>query len=87
MTEEECLRIAEDYLSSHTIEHMRPGRVQRNENEQWETVFLTPEASAPSVTMIDPPDVWVWKTLQTGEVQWLHQMQQCGRVQSATCRH
>lgn len=74
MTEEECLKLAEDYLSSLTIEHMRPGRIQRKENARWEAVFLIPEASDPSVAVIDPPDVRVWITLQNGEVEWIHQM-------------
>ena len=74
MTEEECLRIAEVYLSSHTIGYTRPGRIQRKENARWEAVFLIPEASDPSVAVIDPPDVRVWVTLQNGEVEWIHQM-------------
>ncbi|WP_426339208.1 hypothetical protein ACN9MZ_23125 [Pseudoduganella sp. S-14] len=74
MTEEECLRIAEAYLSSYTIEHTRPSRIQRKENARWEAAFLIPKASDPSVAAIDPPDVRVWLTLQNGEVEWIHQM-------------
>jgi len=74
MTEEECLRIAEDYLSSRAIEHMRPGRIQRKETARWEAVFLVPETSDPSVAVVDPPDVRVWVTLLNSEVEWIHQM-------------
>jgi len=74
MTEEECLRIAEDYLLSRTIAHTRPGRIQRKENARWEAVFSIPETSDPSVAVVDPPDVRVWVLLLSREVEWIHQM-------------
>lgn len=73
MTEEECLRIAEDYLSLRAIEYMQPGRIRRKEDARWEAVFLIPEANDPSV-VVDPPDVRVWVTLRSGEVEWIYQM-------------
>lgn len=74
MTEDACLKIAENYLSSRSIEHMRPGRIQRKENARWEAVFPIPAASDPSVAVADPPDVRVWVMLLNGDVEWIHQM-------------
>jgi hypothetical protein len=31
MTEDQCIKIAQDYLSSHAIEHVRPGQIGSKE--------------------------------------------------------
>jgi hypothetical protein len=74
MTEDQCLKIAEDYLSSHAIEHVRPGQIGSKEQDRWEAIFLIPAALSPAVAVVDPPDVRVWVTVSNGQVEWIHQM-------------
>jgi hypothetical protein len=36
MSEDQCLEIAEGYLSSHAIEHVRPTQIGSKEEGRWE---------------------------------------------------
>ena len=74
MTEDQCLKIAEEYLSSHAIEHVRPGQVGSKEQGRWEATFLNPAVLNPAVAVVDPPDVRIWVTVPNGQVEWIHQM-------------
>ena len=74
MTESQFLHNAEGYLSSHAIEHVRPGRIGSKEEGQWEAIFLIPAALNPVVAAVDPQDVRVWVTVPGGQVEWIHQM-------------
>ena len=74
MMEDQCLKIAEDYLASHAIEHVRPGQIGSKEQGRWEAIFLIPAALNPAVAVVDPPDVRIWVTVPNGQVEWIHQM-------------
>jgi len=66
MTEDQCLKIPEDYLSSHVIEHVRPGQVGSKEQSRWEAIFLNPAVLNPAVAVVDPPDVRIWVAVPNG---------------------
>jgi hypothetical protein len=74
MTEEQCLKIGEEYLLLHAVEHVRPGRIGSKESGRWEAIFPVPRTSDPAVAVADPPDVRVWVTLHGGQVEWICQM-------------
>ncbi|QBE66913.1 hypothetical protein [Pseudoduganella lutea] len=74
VTEEECLKIAEDYLSSLAVEYLRPGHTGFRDSCRWEAIFRIPEVMDPAVAAVDPPDVRVWVSLVDRKVQWIHQM-------------
>jgi hypothetical protein len=73
MTELEAIECAENYLQKEGVKFARPGYIGEKKGQDWEVIFLVPEALNPNM-VIDPPDVRMWVNTISEEVTFIYQM-------------
>lgn len=74
MIEVDIIKRAEEFLTSRDIGFVQAGIVGRKSNEKVEVIFPVPETLDPNVAVVEPPDVRVWVSAESGEVELIHQM-------------
>jgi hypothetical protein len=73
MTDNELIKIAENFLMENKIVFAKPVRIGAREASRIEVIFWMPEALIPGCVIV-PPDVRVWVYLADGEVEEIYQI-------------
>lgn len=74
MTDNECIALAEQYLSSTDIGYLLPGQVIRTGENSVQVVFAALGTEDPAVAVVDPPDVRVNLNIFDGTADLVYQM-------------
>lgn len=74
MTDNECIALAEQYLSSRGVGYLPPGQVIRNIEDAVQVVFAAPGTEDPAVAVVDPPDVRVKVSISDKTADLVYQM-------------
>lgn len=60
MTDNECIALAEQYLSSRNVGYLLPAQIIRTGGQPTvQVVFAVPGTEDPAVAVVDPPNVRV----------------------------
>jgi hypothetical protein len=74
MSKVDFLKRAEEFLVNHDIGFVRPGQIGRRQDHKVEVIFKVPETLDSNVAIVDPSDVRVWVSTESGSVELIHQM-------------
>jgi len=75
MTDNECIALAEQYLSSRNVGYRLPAQIIRTAGQHTvQVVFAAPGTEDPAVAVVDPPDVRVDLNIVDGTADLVYQM-------------
>lgn len=74
MIEVDLIKLAEEFLANRDIGFVQAGIIGRENEGKVEVIFPVPETLDPNVAVVDPPDIRVWVTIESGEVELVDQM-------------